>query len=183
MAGTEHPNPVSSGIIASPGRPNIRNAGSNTLEIRSMYPHSSKVKRHANKIPITGRNESTLATPGQIPSVISVLTVSFTPFSSKNAERQPIHHSIPSLNNPLRVSPGGPKVVRKIIDKISINLIASAALYFTFFIYPIFSLFLLLNAMMGLTGSCKKRIIIVSVSYTRLSHMKEPHGCRNRKRR
>ena len=79
IAGTEQPNPINIGTKLRPDRPMQRNSLSIKKATRAIYPVSSKMERKKNKITITGRKLKTLPTPAMIPSIISDLTIGFSP--------------------------------------------------------------------------------------------------------
>ena len=68
IAGTEQPNPISSGMKDLPERPKRLNARSIMNAALAIYPLSSSRERKKNKIAICGRKTRTPPTPGIMPS-------------------------------------------------------------------------------------------------------------------
>ena len=70
-----------------------------------MYPVSSKMDRKKNRVTITGRKESTLPTPLNIPSIIRLCTMGLSPNSVRAESVTEESESIPNLHSHCKPAP------------------------------------------------------------------------------
>ena len=79
MAGTEQPNPMSIGTNERPESPILRSSLSITNATRAIYPLSSKSDRKKNSTTMVGKNDNTLPTPANTPSMMRECTIWLIP--------------------------------------------------------------------------------------------------------
>ena len=97
IAGTEQPKPISIGTKLLPERPIFLSSLSITNAILAIYPLSSRIDKKKNNTTITGRNDRTLPTPANIPSITSECTTGLIPNAVSPASHTPVNQSIAML--------------------------------------------------------------------------------------
>ena len=108
--GTVQPKPTSIGTMLLPLSPIFLNALSVTKATLAMYPVSSKSERKKKSTTIKGRNESTLPTPVNIPSMTRECMTSFTPPLVNALSTMTVRFSIPFSKSSCKKAPTTLKV-------------------------------------------------------------------------
>ena len=128
IAGTEQPKPISIGTKLLPERPIFLSSLSITNAILAIYPLSSRIDKKKNNTTITGRNDRTLPTPANIPSITSECTTGLIPNAVSPASHTPVNQSIAMLSRSESPAPITPNVSQKTSAIIPAK--AGSAVYF-----------------------------------------------------